>query len=95
MSSNQAADTTQPKAEEAPSGSWFSSLKPPGVKNIEEAYTRAGATNHHTPGYASKLGSQDQEGGGENHQGVGSDNFKDGFADQRSEVCVLLHLEIK
>jgi len=34
----------------------------PGVKNIQAAYSRAGATNHHTPGAASKLGSQEQFG---------------------------------
>lgn len=61
--------------------------KTPGVKNIEAAYSRAGATNHHTPGAASKLGSQDQKGGVHEHQGVGSNKFKEGFSDQRQEVC--------
>jgi len=55
-----------------------------GVKNIEAAYSRAGATNHHTPGYASKLGSQDQTGGSE-ARGVGSKHFADNISDQRAE----------
>ena len=32
----------------------------PGVKNIQAAYVRAGATHNHTPGHASTLGSQEQ-----------------------------------
>ena len=58
-----------------------------GVQNIEKAYSRAGASNHHTPGSASKLGSQDQGGNVHEHQGVGSDKFAAGVSDQRSEVC--------
>merc|ERR1711964_224392 len=45
--------------------------KTPAVKNIEAAYSRAGATNNHTPGAASQLGSQDQKSGASEHQGVG------------------------
>ncbi|KAF8863418.1 hypothetical protein BDZ45DRAFT_670370 [Acephala macrosclerotiorum] len=60
--------------------------KTPGVRNIEAAYSRAGASNHHTPGSATKLGSQDQVGASE-AQGVGSQKFADGFSDQRQEVC--------
>jgi len=57
-----------------------------GVQNVEAAYSRAGASNHHTPGYASKLGSQEQPTDG---QGVGSDNFKGKFSDQRQEPSVI------
>lgn len=61
--------------------------KTPGVRNIEKAYSRAGANNHHTPGYASKLGSQEQPGANEEgHQGVGSARFAERFSDQRVEV---------
>lgn len=31
-----------------------------GVMNMEAAWSRAGASNHHTPGVATKLESQDQ-----------------------------------
>ncbi|KAK5045423.1 hypothetical protein LTR84_009287 [Exophiala bonariae] len=34
-----------------PSGSPAEAIKPPGVKNIERAYTNGGATPTHTPGY--------------------------------------------
>ncbi len=57
-----------------------------GVQNIEKAYSRAGASNHHTPGSASRLGSQDQDGAVHEHQGVGSAKFAEGISDQRSEV---------
>jgi hypothetical protein len=57
-----------------------------GVQNIEKAYSRAGASNHQTPGCASRLGSQDQAGGGHAHQGVGSAKFADSISDQRREV---------
>ena len=60
--------------------------KTPAVANIEAAYSRAGATNNHTPGSASKLGSQGQKGAGE-HQGVGSAKFSEKISDQRQEVC--------
>lgn len=60
--------------------------KTPGVRNIEAAYSRAGASNHHTPGSATKLGSQDQVGTSE-AQGVGSQKFADEISDQRREVC--------
>lgn len=65
-------------------GDLVSSVKTPGVSNIEKAYSRAGASNHHTPGSASKLGSQDQNGASE-AQGVGSAKFADGISDQRQE----------
>ena len=57
-----------------------------GVQNIEKAYSRAGASNNQTPGCASRLGSQDQAGGGHAHQGVGSTKFADSISDQRREV---------
>ncbi len=60
-----------------------------GVQNIEKAYSRAGASSHHTPGSASKLGSQDQQGAVHEHQGVGSAKFADGISDQRIEVSCL------
>lgn len=59
--------------------------KTPGVANIEAAYSRAGGTNHHLPGHASQLGSQEQ-GSVDTHQGVGSKKFAEGFSDQRQEV---------
>jgi len=58
------------------------------VQGIEAAFSRAGATNNHTPGYASKLGSQDQPTGDE-HQGVGSSKFADGISDQRAEPTAI------
>jgi len=36
-----------------------------GVKGIEQAYSRAGGSTHHTPGAATKLGSQEQDGANE------------------------------
>ena len=60
--------------------------KTPGVRNIEAAYSRAGASNNHTPGVASQLGSQDQKSGATEHQGVGSDKFRERISDQRQEV---------
>ena len=59
--------------------------KTQGVRNIEAAYSRAGASNDQTPGSASRLGSQQQE-GGSGHQGVGSSKFADDISDQRKEV---------
>ncbi|KAF7893097.1 uncharacterized protein EAF02_000635 [Botrytis sinoallii] len=61
------------------------SFKTPGVQNIEAAYSRAGASNNHTPGYASTLGSQSQKPGSEMAQGVGSEKFSEGISDQRVE----------
>lgn len=61
--------------------------KTPAVKNMEAAWTRAGAGNNHTPGSASKLGSQEQP---ENKSsGVGGKDFKDNISDQRVEVGFL------
>lgn len=60
-----------------------------GVENIEKAYSRAGASNHHTPGSASQLGSQNQGGDVHEHQGVGSVKFAEGISDQRQEVGCL------
>ena len=74
-------DTTADK------GSFLGDLmsgKTPAVKNIEAAYSRAGASKHHTPGYASKLGSQEMAPHG---QGVGSKSFEENIQDQRVEVC--------
>jgi len=56
-----------------------------GVQNIEAAYSRAGASNHQTPGSASPLGSQKQQGAVHEHQGVGSAKFAESISDQRSE----------
>lgn len=66
--------------------------KTPGVSNIEAAYSRAGATANHTPGSATKLGSQEQHGADQEAQGVGSDNFKERISDQRQEVCFFLSI---
>merc|ERR1712225_181117 len=63
--------------------------KTPAVKNIEAAYSRAGATNNHTPGAASQLGSQDQKSGASEHQGVGSAKFEEGISDQRQEPSII------
>ncbi|PQE27111.1 hypothetical protein CJF32_00000050 [Rutstroemia sp. NJR-2017a WRK4] len=52
-----------------------------GVQNIEAAYSRAGASAHHTPGAASKLGTQNQQGVNE---GKGMSNPKNG-ADGRPQ----------
>ncbi|TGO31354.1 hypothetical protein BPAE_0001g02560 [Botrytis paeoniae] len=57
------------------------SFKTPG----ESAYSRAGASNNHTPGHASTLGSQSQKPGSEIAQGVGSEKFSEGISDQRVE----------
>ncbi|KAK2628194.1 hypothetical protein QTJ16_002840 [Diplocarpon rosae] len=59
-------------------------FKTPGVKNIEAAYTRAGASSNHTPGAASRLGSQDQVGASE-HAGRGSTKASEGTSDPRQE----------
>lgn len=88
MSSEQTPDTNQKKTEE--SSGFLSNFKTTGVKNIEAAYTRAGATNNHTPGHASQLGSQDQTTGAKHEQGIGSQSFSNGFSDQKAEVfCTL------
>jgi hypothetical protein len=87
--SDQPDPTTQPKGEKGFLGDLLSG-KTPAVRNIEKAYSRAGASNHHTPGAATKLGSQDQTGTSE-HQGVGSSKFAEGISDQRSEVCACSH----
>ncbi|KAL2064916.1 hypothetical protein VTL71DRAFT_4056 [Oculimacula yallundae] len=63
--------------------------KTPGVKNIEAAYSRAGASNHHTPGAATSLGSQDQTPRTQDVQGVGSAKFKDAISDQRQEPTII------
>jgi hypothetical protein len=49
------------KGDKTTLGDMFTDLTP-GVKNTQAAYSRAGATNHHTPGAALKLGSQEQHG---------------------------------
>ncbi|KAF4633736.1 hypothetical protein G7Y89_g4376 [Cudoniella acicularis] len=70
----------------------FSGISPArisGVKNIEAAYSRAGASNHHTPGSASKLRPQDQQGAVEEQQGVGSEKFADNISDGRYEPTVV------
>jgi hypothetical protein len=85
--SEQPDPATQPKGEKGFLGDLLSG-KTPAVRNIEKAYSRAGASNHHTPGAATKLGSQDQTETSE-HQGVGSAKFAEGISDQRAEVCAL------
>ncbi len=82
-----ATQTTDQKGDTSTLGDLLSgNFKTQGVKNIEKAYSRAGASNNHTPGSASKLGSQNQVGASEN-QGIGSKKFTDGISDQRQEVC--------
>lgn len=59
--------------------------KTPAVKNMEAAWSRAGAGNNHTPGHASKLGSQDQPQGG-----IAGKEFQENISDQRTEVSDVL-----
>jgi hypothetical protein len=90
MSSGQ--DNQATANQEAGDKGFFANMlegKTPGVRGIEKAYSRAGAGNNHTPGLASKLGSQEQMSKSEG-QGVGSNKFKEGISDQRREVCRLL-----
>ncbi|PQE20849.1 hypothetical protein CJF30_00002161 [Rutstroemia sp. NJR-2017a BBW] len=58
-----------------------------GVQNIEAAYSRAGASAHHTPGAASKLGTQNQQGVNE---GKGVSNPKNGADGRPQEVSSIL-----
>ncbi|PQE19977.1 hypothetical protein CJF31_00006547 [Rutstroemia sp. NJR-2017a BVV2] len=58
-----------------------------GVQNIEAAYARAGASAHHTPGAASKLGTQNQQGVNE---GKGVSNPKNGADGKPQEVSSML-----
>lgn len=86
MSSEEPPHTTEQKGDKGTLGDFISNvIKTPGVKNIEAAYSRAGATNHHTPGSASQLGNQSQVGANEG-KGVGSQHFTDKISDQRQEV---------
>ncbi len=65
--------TKYSKGDKTTLGDMFTDLTP-GVKNIQAAYSRAGLTNHHTPGAASKLGSQEQHGRNETpYRGPGGD----------------------
>lgn len=57
-----------------------------GVQNIEAAYSRAGGATNHTPGYASKLGSQEQP------KGVDSKTSSDAVTSQKEEVGPILSL---
>jgi hypothetical protein len=57
----------------------FFSIRTPGVRNIEAAYNRAGATAHYTPGHASQLGAQHQH---DHERGIGSNHFADRYQDQ-------------
>jgi hypothetical protein len=84
-SSDLSSQKTEPSQEKGFLGNLLAG-KTPGVGNIEAAYSRGGATNNHMPGHASKLGSQDQQVGSQDHQGVGSAKFVDGISDQRQEV---------
>ncbi|KAE8445024.1 hypothetical protein EG329_014030 [Mollisiaceae sp. DMI_Dod_QoI] len=86
------SDSTTPAQEEKKGDTGYLggliSGKTPGVRNIEAAYSRAGASNHHTSGAATKLGSQEQVGTNE-AQGVGSQKFADRISDQRREPSVI------
>lgn len=90
MSHSASSQPVQNEHPEAGEGGLLSQIKTPAIGNIEAAYSRAGATNNHTPGYASKLGSQDQAPGSQDHQGVGSAKFAANHQDQRQEVSVLI-----
>jgi hypothetical protein len=52
-------DTEYSKGDRSTVGDMVTNMTP-GVKSIQAAYSRAGATDHHTPGAASKLGSEEQ-----------------------------------
>jgi hypothetical protein len=75
--------TKHNKGDKTTLGDMFTDLTP-GVKNIRAAYSRAGATNYHTPGAASKLGSQEQQGGNETPLYRGEDKAKD---DGKEVLC--------
>ena len=63
--------------------------KTPAVRNIEKAYSRAGASDNSTAGSASRLGSQSQESSeGYSGQGVGSRKFGERIGGQRGEVSL-------
>jgi len=62
----------------------FISSKTPGVKNIEAAYRRGGASSNHTPGHGSAL-----KEGEEQQQGVGSKKFEREIGDQRQEPSMI------
>ncbi|TGO65082.1 hypothetical protein BCON_0004g00790 [Botryotinia convoluta] len=80
--SNSNSDSNDDKKSTSALSDLLPSFKTPG----ESAYSRAGASNNHTPGYASTLGSQSQKPGSEMAQGVGSEKFSEGISDQRVEV---------
>ena len=89
---NKTMASSQPE-EQKSTNSFLGNLlsgKTPAVKNMEAAWTRAGAGNNHTPGHASKLGSQEQP--EKNGNGVGSKEFQDKIGDQRVEVSFLCSL---
>ncbi|TVY49321.1 hypothetical protein LOCC1_G000694 [Lachnellula occidentalis] len=62
----------------------------PGVKNIEAAYSRAGASSKKTPGAGAKMGSQEQAGANA-HQGLesGSSKYTSSIGNQRVEPSVV------
>lgn len=89
---NQSNPSKTDASTEGSNGGFLSNLlsgKTPGVANIEAAYSRAGATNHHTPGHASALGNSNKQDTVADGQGVGSKKFSEGIQDQREEVRTL------
>lgn len=71
-----------------PLGSPVDAIKPPGVKNIERAYTNGGATPTHTPAYGGTVQGKGLDGqtreisgtnrpAGFNHPGFGSEQHKE------------------
>jgi hypothetical protein len=61
------------KGDKGTFGETITSLTP-GIKNIQAAYTRAGASHDHTPGYAGTLGSQEQRGRNEIAKAMAGDS---------------------
>lgn len=56
--SDQSSQNSAPSGNEGTTLSNMVSGKTSGVQGIEAAYNRAGASDHHTPGYAGQLGSK-------------------------------------
>jgi hypothetical protein len=76
-------DTTEyAKGDKGTFGETITNLTP-GVKNIQAAYIRAGATHDHTPGSAGRLGSQEQHNRNKLARARATGDEKEG-----KEVCI-------
>ncbi|KAI9670386.1 MAG: hypothetical protein M1817_004429 [Caeruleum heppii] len=62
-------------------------FRTPGVKNIENAFSRGGGTKTHTPAIATKRGDSEHVTGGaanqDQKQGIDSTSFQNKFGDQK------------